>query len=192
MAACLQGWIRIYAITSWRLLLILPTLSLLSVWTFLLMDDTSACFSGFLGPEMLDDIINYAEQRLACDTSGQHSRNLNTGTLASDDRTNESDIPSTSHTAFWKSIVGTAMEVRFSPPQILSCANVEASKYKTCSKPGTMACGECRLVSYCSKVRWIGFLTSLVLSEGKYVPRNVRENTGKNTKQVKIDLSYPH
>lgn len=34
------------------------------------------------------------------------------------------------------------------------CANVNVAKYSACSKPGTMACSECRLVSYCSKVKF--------------------------------------
>jgi hypothetical protein len=41
---------------------------------------------------------------------------------------------------------------RFSPPDVLPCANVEAEKYRACPNPGKMACSSCRLVSYCSKV----------------------------------------
>jgi hypothetical protein len=41
---------------------------------------------------------------------------------------------------------------KFSPLENLPCANVEVQKYKMCPNPGTLACGACKLVSYCSKV----------------------------------------
>lgn len=41
---------------------------------------------------------------------------------------------------------------RHPPPTTLPCANVQLSKYKVCKDSGTMACSECKLVSYCSKV----------------------------------------
>ena len=43
-------------------------------------------------------------------------------------------------------------KLRFPPPEVLPCANVEATKYRACPNPGNKACSSCRLVSYCSKV----------------------------------------
>ena len=43
-------------------------------------------------------------------------------------------------------------KLRFPPPEVLSCANVEVTKYRACPNPGNKACSSCRLVSYCSKV----------------------------------------
>jgi hypothetical protein len=43
-------------------------------------------------------------------------------------------------------------KLRFPPPEVLPCANVETEKYRACQNPGKMACSSCRLVSYCSKV----------------------------------------
>ncbi|KAL6308530.1 hypothetical protein BKA93DRAFT_762976 [Sparassis latifolia] len=40
---------------------------------------------------------------------------------------------------------------RFPPPENLPCANVEVEKHRCCPNEGRMACGGCRLVSYCSK-----------------------------------------
>ncbi|OAX32095.1 hypothetical protein K503DRAFT_20610 [Rhizopogon vinicolor AM-OR11-026] len=40
---------------------------------------------------------------------------------------------------------------KFHPLEVLPCANVDAMKYKVCSKQGTRACSACKLVSYCSK-----------------------------------------
>ncbi|KAH6906719.1 hypothetical protein BKA70DRAFT_396558 [Coprinopsis sp. MPI-PUGE-AT-0042] len=40
---------------------------------------------------------------------------------------------------------------RHPPLERLPCANVEVDQYSACSKPGTMRCSACKLVSYCSK-----------------------------------------
>lgn len=52
----------------------------------------------------------------------------------------------------FQKILKTSMSPRYPPPSILQCANVQATKYTACEKPGTMACSICKLVSYCSKV----------------------------------------
>ncbi|KAH6896239.1 hypothetical protein BKA70DRAFT_1316671 [Coprinopsis sp. MPI-PUGE-AT-0042] len=39
---------------------------------------------------------------------------------------------------------------RYPAPTRLPCANVQAARNSVCDKPGTMVCGACRLVAYCS------------------------------------------
>ena len=46
------------------------------------------------------------------------------------------------------------MKSKFPPLEILPCANVHPAKLKICPKQGTKACSACKLVSYCSKVRY--------------------------------------
>ena len=44
--------------------------------------------------------------------------------------------------------------LRATPPENLPCANVEVPKRRTCQNPGKLACSACKLVSYCSEVRY--------------------------------------
>ncbi|KAF8800836.1 hypothetical protein BYT27DRAFT_7245483 [Phlegmacium glaucopus] len=43
------------------------------------------------------------------------------------------------------------MKPRFPPPEVLPCANVQVEQYTACENQGKLACGACKLVSYCSK-----------------------------------------
>ena len=53
---------------------------------------------------------------------------------------------------------------RFPPLEFLPCANVDAERARVCQKRGAMACGACKLVSYCSKVGFPSFiLRSIVI-----------------------------
>ena len=67
------------------------------------------------------------------------------------------------------------------PLERLPCANVEPAKDWRCSKDGRMTCRDCKLVSYCSKVRhWIFLLLSLI----KTCFRNASANIGVPTNKV--------
>ncbi|KJA20456.1 hypothetical protein HYPSUDRAFT_43147 [Hypholoma sublateritium FD-334 SS-4] len=52
---------------------------------------------------------------------------------------------------FMDAVVKAPSDAPFRLLGVHPCANVNVAKYSACSKPGTMACSECRLVSYCSK-----------------------------------------
>lgn len=89
----------------------------------------------------------------------------------------------------------------FPPLETLPCANVEPDKFRACSKPGTMACSACKLVSYCSrecqKARWSAHkqdCKSLLRSENWYpawmlegrVPVFVRDESAEQEFERKI------
>lgn len=47
----------------------------------------------------------------------------------------------------------TKLQSPYPPPERLLCANVQVSMRKVCDKLGNMICSQCKLVSYCSKVK---------------------------------------
>ena len=63
---------------------------------------------------------------------------------------------STTPQTFMQTMIQESMKPKFPPPENLPCANVEVAKHQACKNPGKLACSACKLVSYCSKVRWIG------------------------------------
>ena len=60
--------------------------------------------------------------------------------------------------ANYSEIMDTVIEAPYDGPFPLlknhPCANVDGAKHAACVGPGKMACSECRLVSYCSKVKF--------------------------------------
>ena len=65
-------------------------------------------------------------------------------------KVNESNTPQ----AYIQTMIQECMKPKFPPPENLPCANVEVAKYRTCQNPGKLACSACKLVSYCSEVRY--------------------------------------
>jgi hypothetical protein len=57
------------------------------------------------------------------------------------------------HGIHWHDIAIAFAGVGEKPLERLPCANVEPTKSWRCQENGRLACGECKLVSYCSKVR---------------------------------------
>ena len=116
------------------------------------MDELSKLFS-LLPKEMKDE----AERQYNRDLS---LKNKNIRSIPPDpvsDLTNKLDLegidtsnPDLLREALLKSL--SNIKPAHPPLELLPCANVEATKYKACLKPGTKACGACRLVSYCSQV----------------------------------------
>ncbi|KAG9313498.1 hypothetical protein JVU11DRAFT_5824 [Chiua virens] len=56
-------------------------------------------------------------------------------------------------TGGWQGMVDNVVNrnPKFPPLDVLPCANVNIERYAVCENPGKMACGSCKLVSYCSK-----------------------------------------
>jgi hypothetical protein len=97
--------------------------------------------------------------------------NINNLDTSNPERLHETLLASISH-----------VKPKYPPPERLPCANVEVERYTTCPNPGKMACGACKLVSYCSRVSKYSvglliFLTTLCF-------RNVKKRTGVSINKV--------
>jgi len=125
------------------------------------MDELFAHFSSLLTPETFSNATAEAQRSFDRDMSTQ-SKSLVVRPPDPDPRAGGStidltnlDLTNPAHRAdVLKSWTDGATKVRFPPPENLPCANhgVQAGQYEACNKRGSMACGSCKLVSYCSKV----------------------------------------
>jgi len=122
------------------------------------MDELTRLFS-LLPKEMLDE----AERQYNRDQSLKN-KNIRSippnplGDMASklDLKGLDTSNPALVREALLKSV--SDIKPTYPPLESLPCANVDANKYKACLKPGTKACGACKLVSYCSLVSDRGLL----------------------------------
>ncbi|KAF8151754.1 hypothetical protein B0H34DRAFT_801437 [Crassisporium funariophilum] len=120
------------------------------------MDELQARFSSLLTPE----IVAGAESAYRRDMSTQST---SIGVIPPDPRNDlEKMRPSGEDDdslgdAFMKYVKENSRP-KYPPLEMLPCANVEVEKYRACPKNGKLACGACKLVSYCSqecqKVHW--------------------------------------
>ena len=81
--------------------------------------------------------------------------------------------------------IGTSLLDKVKPLPRLPCANVEPAKTRECGKEGKLACGACKLVSYCSKVSDIILIMIMIKHIYSIVPRRVKLSTGRRTKRVR-------
>ena len=130
-----------------------------------MMDELIGQFSSLWTPETFSNATAEAQRSFDRDMSTQ-SKSI--AVLPPDPRAGGStfdptnfDITDPAHCAdALKSMTDGVSKVRFPPPENLPCANVQASQYKACDKQGSMACGSCKLVSYCSKASSIRSLST--------------------------------
>jgi hypothetical protein len=132
------------------------------------MDELTESLSTLMTPETMSKLMAKAQSAMDRDRVSTQSKSISM--LPPDPKTagsflnpNDVDITDPARcTEFLKSIKESASKLRFPYLDTLPCANVQVDKYEVCNKPGTQACSECRLVSYCSKVESI--CVSLVTS----------------------------
>jgi hypothetical protein len=119
------------------------------------MDEFAKQLSALMTPTRISEMKAHAVQAKERDQSTQTKNIRVIPPDPSVDQTSLKDIDSFGPDEF-QSMVQKALKDSLSPqypPLItLPCANVQAEKYVVCDKPGKMACGACKLVSYCSKV----------------------------------------
>ena len=154
------------------------------------MDQLIEGFSALRNSEMVSKIMAKAQSAMDRDMATQ-SKSISI--LPPDPKAGGSFFDSTDvditdparRTEFLKSITDSISKpLRFPPLDTLPCANVQVDKYDACNKPGTMACSECRLVSYCSKVASISVFFGHIFWRKR---RDVRKRTGNHIKEVNDD-----
>jgi hypothetical protein len=80
--------------------------------------------------------------------------------------------------------ISTELRAPYPPPERLLCANLQVAIGKVCDKSGNMTCSQCKLVSYCSKVRCLTGSSFAILIFLLSCYRNAKSFTGASISEV--------
>jgi hypothetical protein len=116
----------------------------------------------YLRGELAEDPDKLQDYTLLRSLPDGRIESLHSSGNADDESTNNLLDLLEKHGIHWHDMVIALAAVAEKPLERLPCANVEPKKNWRCQESGRLACSECKLVSYCSKVRFRFFLVFFV------------------------------